>query len=147
MTFKYRNIKAYLYLEGGETSVWGICVACWYSSKDLHKNIHHLVPLLCEGFLEKIFEGILCPIIFLFSCHERSLGRARYFFLKRNKVETQFFVPWPHWGHALRRQAGNHFDTIDLDFMSIKKWIQIIKIFLTRNNKDRVKLVFYSIRK
>jgi hypothetical protein len=55
----------------------------------LLNNIHQGLP----SFLKQHFEGISCPIVFLFSQHERSLGRARDFFLKRNKLETQFFVP------------------------------------------------------
>jgi hypothetical protein len=68
--------------------------------KDLHETIHHLVPLLCEGFLNQQFERISCTIIFLFSYHERSLGHVRVSFLMRNKLETQLFVLRPHWGHA-----------------------------------------------
>ena len=35
----------------------------------------------------------------------------------------------------------------DPDFMSRMKWIQIVNRFLTQNNRDAVKLVFYSITK
>ena len=35
----------------------------------------------------------------------------------------------------------------DLDFMSIMKQIHIINMCLTQNNRDTVKLVFYSITK
>jgi len=56
MTFKYVTIKLNFYLQRGSASkvvIWQRCVYCCHqSSKDLDKNIHHLVPLLCEGFLE-----------------------------------------------------------------------------------------------
>jgi hypothetical protein len=55
--------------------------------------MQHLVPLLHEGFLEKHFEGISFLVTFIFSHHERSLGHARYYLLKRNKLEILFFVP------------------------------------------------------
>jgi hypothetical protein len=90
-------------------------------AKDLRETIHHLIPLLREGFLNQQFERISYPIIFIFSYHGRSLGHARASILKRNKLETQLFVLRPRWGHALRRQGADHSDTTDPDFMSRMK--------------------------
>jgi len=68
------NVEVDLYLEGGGASARGICVTCWYPLKDLHETIHHLVPLLSEGFLKKHFERISCPVIFIFSAMRGHLG-------------------------------------------------------------------------
>ena len=122
-------------------------IKTFFYSTYISETIRHLVPLLCEGFLKQHFERISCPVIFVFSFHERSFGHARAFVLKRNKLETQLFVPWPRWGHALRRQGADHSDNTDPDFMSITQRIQIIERWLTQNNRDTVKLVFYPIRK
>ena len=103
LNFNYRNTEVYIYLEGGGTFTRRRGIACWEMSKDLRETIHHLIPLLREVFLNQWFERISYPIIFLFSFHERFLGCARDFVLKRNKLETQLFVLRPCWGHALRR--------------------------------------------
>jgi hypothetical protein len=75
--------------------------------------------------LSQLTDGQFCPSTGLGDgvrpIMERSLGHARDFFLKRNKLETQLFVLRPHWGHALRGQGVDNSDTTDPDFMSRTK--------------------------
>jgi hypothetical protein len=44
-------------------------------------------------FLEKYFERISCPFVFIFTHHGWFLGRVREIVLKRNKLETQLSIP------------------------------------------------------
>jgi hypothetical protein len=61
--------------------------------KGFAKNYPSSHSFVAQGFLKKQFERISNPFVFIFSCHGRSLGCARALFLKRNKLETQLFVP------------------------------------------------------
>ena len=79
INFKYRNFEFYLYLEGGGASARRRCVACWQSPKDLRETIHHLIPMLCEGFLNQQFERIYCPIIFFSLAMRGLLGMQEIF--------------------------------------------------------------------
>jgi hypothetical protein len=103
MTFKYRDIEVYLYLEGGAPP---------FEEDVSHVGSHRricaklsIISFLCcvRDSLSNILTGYPVPSS-LFSLSMRGyLGMQEFFFLKRNKLETQFFVPWPRWGHALRK--------------------------------------------
>jgi len=47
------------------------------SSKDMGEIDHHIIPLLCEGFLEKKLQMTYYSIISLFFHHGSPLGMER----------------------------------------------------------------------